>query len=99
MIQTAPVPIETSDPINSKILSVSEDRIQGFNADPIGKIASLCEIDPGTVRERIAAMVRGGTIRRVRQTLMATNLAQGALVAWQGTGRKTFLRVRLDVSE
>ena len=28
-------------------------------------------------------MLRAGTIRRVRQTLMATNLAQGALVAWQ----------------
>jgi hypothetical protein len=28
-------------------------------------------------------MVQAGTIRRVRQTLMATNLAPGALVAWQ----------------
>ena len=28
-------------------------------------------------------MLRAGTIRRVRQTLMATNLAPGALVAWQ----------------
>jgi hypothetical protein len=28
-------------------------------------------------------MLRAGTIRRVRQTLMATNLAAGALVAWQ----------------
>jgi len=28
-------------------------------------------------------MMRAGTIRRVRQTLLATNLAQGALVAWQ----------------
>jgi len=28
-------------------------------------------------------MLRAGTIRRVRQTLMATNLAEGALVAWQ----------------
>ena len=28
-------------------------------------------------------MLRAGTIRRVRQTLMATNLAQGSLVAWQ----------------
>ena len=27
-------------------------------------------------------MLRAGTIRRVRQTLLATNLAQGALVAW-----------------
>src|ERR1700759_1520506 len=28
-------------------------------------------------------MLRAGVIRRVRQTLMATNLAKGALVAWQ----------------
>jgi DNA-binding Lrp family transcriptional regulator len=83
MMQTQPLPIETSDPINARILSVSEDRIQGFHADPIGQIAAMCEIDAATVRKRIAAMVRGGTIRRVRQTLMATNLAQGALVAWQ----------------
>jgi hypothetical protein len=32
---------------------------------------------------RIAAMLRAGTIRRVRQTLLATNLAEGALVAWK----------------
>jgi hypothetical protein len=32
---------------------------------------------------RIAAMLRAGTIRRVRQTLLATNLANGALVAWK----------------
>jgi hypothetical protein len=35
------------------------------------------------VVERIRAMLEAGTIRRVRQTLLATNLAQGALVAWQ----------------
>jgi hypothetical protein len=81
--ETLPIPIETSDPINARILGVSEDRIQGFHADPMGEIARLSAVDVVTVRERIAAMVRGGTIRRVRQTLMATNLAQGALVAWQ----------------
>src|SRR5438046_10162602 len=32
---------------------------------------------------RVAAMLRAGTIRRVRQTLLATNLAEGALVAWK----------------
>jgi hypothetical protein len=35
------------------------------------------------VIERIRAMLVAGNIRRVRQTLLATNLAQGALVAWQ----------------
>src|SRR5207253_4992231 len=35
------------------------------------------------VMARITAMLRAGTIRRVRQTLLATNLAEGALVAWK----------------
>jgi hypothetical protein len=77
------VPIEISDPINARILAVSEDQIQGFLPDPMGEIARLSGVDAPTVRERIAAMVRGKIIRRVRQTLMATNLAPGALVAWQ----------------
>lgn len=49
----------------------------------MGEIARLSELDPDLVIERIAAMLRAGVIRRVRQTLLATNLAQGALVAWQ----------------
>ena len=32
---------------------------------------------------RIRAMLEAGTVRRVRQTLLATNVAQGALVAWK----------------
>jgi hypothetical protein len=35
------------------------------------------------VIERLKAMLSAGTIRRIRQTLMATNLAPGALVAWR----------------
>src|SRR5712691_4492715 len=70
-------------PIATKILPVSEDRIQGFARDPIGEIAARSGVDVETVVERIRAMLRAGTIRRVRQTLMATNLAEGALVAWQ----------------
>lgn len=77
------VPIAHTDPVNAKILAVSEDRIQGFVRDPIGVIAEQSGVDAETVMERIRAMLRAGTIRRVRQTLMATNLAEGALVAWQ----------------
>jgi hypothetical protein len=69
--------------VNAKILTVSEDRIQGFVRDPIGTIAEQSGVDAETVMERIRAMLVAGTIRRVRQTLMATNLAEGALVAWQ----------------
>jgi len=77
------LPIAHTDPINAKILAVSEDRIQGFVRDPIGVIAEQSGVDAETVMERVRAMLRAGTIRRVRQTLMATNLAEGALVAWQ----------------
>src|SRR6266850_5859330 len=77
------LPIETSDPLNACILAVSEDRIQGFQRDPFSEIARQSGVDLPVVIERIQAMLRAGTIRRVRQTLLATNLAQGALVAWQ----------------
>ena len=76
-------PIAHTDPINAKILAISEDRIQGFVRDPFGEIAEKSGVDIDTVLDRIRAMLRAGTIRRVRQTLMATNLAEGALVAWQ----------------
>lgn len=82
-MSTAIVPIAHTDPINARILSVSEDRIQGFVRDPFGEIGRQAGLDVETVLQRIEAMLRAGTIRRVRQTLMATNLAEGALVAWQ----------------
>ena len=72
-----------SDEINARILSVSEDQIQGFHAHPFDEIARLAELPLDTVLQHIRAMLEAGTIRRVRQTLMATNLAPGALVAWQ----------------
>jgi DNA-binding Lrp family transcriptional regulator len=79
----ATVPAAVSDPINAAILAVSEDRLQGFQRDPFGVIATRSGVPVDVVLERIAAMLRAGTIRRVRQTLMSTNLAQGALCAWQ----------------
>ncbi len=83
MSTLAETPITHTDATNAKILAVSEDRIEGFVRDPIGEIAKRSGVEPETVVERIRAMLRAGTIRRVRQTLMATNLAEGALVAWQ----------------
>ena len=82
-MSSSTVPIEFTDPINTQILAVSEDRIQGFQRDPLGEIARQSGVELPVVLERIQAMVRGGTIRRVRQTLLATNHAQGSLVAWQ----------------
>src|SRR6266545_6271273 len=78
-----PMTIAHTEPTNAKILTISEDQIQGFVRDPFGAIAEKSGVDVETVLERIRAMLRAGTIRRVRQTLMATNPAEGALVAWQ----------------
>jgi DNA-binding Lrp family transcriptional regulator len=80
---TSTLPAWIDDPVNAAILAVSEDRLAGFQLDPFGQIAERAGIDAGVVLERIVAMLDAGTIRRVRQTLMATNLAAGALVAWQ----------------
>lgn len=83
MTGTFAVSTSVSDPINARILAVSEDRLQGFQRDPLGEIARQSSVPQADVVARVQAMLRAGTIRRVRQTLLATNLAQGALVAWQ----------------
>jgi len=77
------IPIEHDDAINAKILAVSEDKIEGFVREPFEEIANRSGVGVDVVMARIAAMLRAGTIRRVRQTLLATNLAEGALVAWK----------------
>lgn len=77
------VPTEIGDPLNARVLAVSEDRIAGFLEEPFAEVARLADLPVETVHERIRSMLAAGTIRRVRQTLMATNLAPGALVAWR----------------
>lgn len=77
------VPVSFDDPINKRILTVSEDQIIGFVREPFAAIAERAGLDTATVVERIAAMLEAGTIRRVRQTLITTSLARGALVAWR----------------
>ena len=77
------LPADIGDETNARILAISEDRIAGFLEDPFAEIARLSGVDEAVVHARVRAMLRGGTIRRVRQTLMATNLAPGALVAWR----------------
>jgi DNA-binding Lrp family transcriptional regulator len=77
------IPVEHNDPVNARILSVSEDLISGFHRHPFHVIAEKSGVDLATVLERIRAMLEAGVIRRVRQTLLATKLAHGALVAWR----------------
>ncbi len=83
------LPVEHNDPINAKILAISEDKIEGFVREPFEEIANRSGLGVDVVMARIGAMLRAGTIRRVRQTLLATNLAQGALVAWKVPEQKT----------
>ena len=77
------LPVEHNDPVNEKILAVSEDKIVGFVREPFVEIAQRSGVPVEVVMERIGGMLRAGTVRRVRQTLLATNLADGALVAWK----------------
>ena len=76
-------PVEHNDPVNAQILAVSEDKVAGFVPEPFQEISRLSGVELPTVLTRIRAMLRAGTIRRVRQTLLATNLASGALAAWK----------------
>jgi len=76
-------PTEINDPINQRILAVSEDKIAGFRRAPFEAIAEQSGVPLAEVTRRIRAMLEAGTIRRVRQTLLSTNLAEGALVAWK----------------
>jgi DNA-binding Lrp family transcriptional regulator len=77
------VPVEIADEVNAKILAVSEDQLQGFQRNPFGAVAERTELAQSVVLERVRAMLEAGVIRRIRQTLLATNLARGALVAWE----------------
>lgn len=82
------VPVEHTDPVNAQILSVSEDLVAGFQRQPFHVIAEQSGVDLDTVIERIKAMQEAGIIRRVRQTLLSTKLAHGALVAWKAPEEK-----------
>jgi DNA-binding Lrp family transcriptional regulator len=83
MFTSPSIPAEVSDPVNARILAVSEDRIAGFVEEPFAAIAAATDLPEDVVIERLRAMLSAGVIRRIRQTLMATNLAPGALVAWR----------------
>ena len=83
MTGASPIPVQIDDPVNVSILAVSEDKLEGFQRDPFCEISGRSGVDLDVVIGRIRAALEAGIIRRVRQTLLSTNLAQGALVAWQ----------------
>jgi DNA-binding Lrp family transcriptional regulator len=80
---TSSIPLALDDPVNTAILAIAEDQLEGFQRDPFGEISRRSGVELHVVLERIRALLEAGTIRRVRQTLLSTNLADGALVAWQ----------------
>lgn len=81
-------PTSPKEETNRAILEISEDQIKGFVRNPFREIATRASLPIDVVIERIQAMLKAGVIRRVRQTLLATNLAQGALIAWKITPDK-----------
>lgn len=83
MSAIADIPTEHTEETNTRILSVSEDMVQGFVRYPFQQIAERSGVPLATVLERIRAMLEAGVIRRVRQTMLATKLAHGALCAWK----------------
>jgi DNA-binding Lrp family transcriptional regulator len=88
MSHTAALPTEHHDEINARLLAVSEDRVKGFHRQPFQFIAEESGLPLETVLERVQAMLAAGVIRRVRQTLLANKLAEGALVAWKVPAEK-----------
>src|SRR5262245_8492734 len=88
MTANSSIPVDLADSVNATILSVSEDRLSGFQVDRIGDISRRCEVPEGLVIERLQALLEAGTIRRIRQTVQATKLAAGALVAWSVPAEK-----------
>ncbi|MFZ5807000.1 MAG: Lrp/AsnC family transcriptional regulator [Verrucomicrobiota bacterium] len=69
--------------IHRKILAIAEDRLMGFQEDPIAEIARKTRLNSSVVIQSIQEMMRAGVIRRVRQTLATHHLTEGALIAWE----------------
>src|SRR5437867_11176055 len=65
------LPIETSDPLNARILAVSEDRVQGFQRDPLGEIARQSGVELSVVIERIQEIGRASCRERGEMSMVA----------------------------
>ena len=87
------VPVETTDPSMPGSSRSARDRIAGFLPDPPRKSAVSATCPWRWSPERLRAMLSAGVIRRIRQTLLATNLADGACARggalWNGRTRRS----------
>ena len=73
----------TLTPTDLQILAVAEDQLTGFYSRPFDEIAARCGLTADIVLERLRELLASGAVRRIRQTLLSTSLADGALVAWR----------------
>ncbi len=71
------------DAANRRLLTVAEDRLNGFYEQPFAELAFRCELTEQEVLHRLSAMLQEGLIRNIRQTLPGNALTPGCLVAWQ----------------
>ena len=60
-MSSSTIPVAVSDPINARILAVSEDRVQGFHEEPFQEIGRLAGLELPLVLERVRAMLDAGT--------------------------------------
>ncbi len=73
----------TLTPTDLQILNVAEDRLTGFHVRPFDEISNRSGVPVELVLERLRTLLAAGSVRRIRQTLLSTSLADGALVAWR----------------
>ena len=52
-MSTETIPVEIADPINSRILEVAEDKLKGFQEDPLGEIARQTDLDQTGPHHRV----------------------------------------------
>ncbi len=71
------------DEKNRLLLSIAEDQLTGFHRHPFTQLAERTGLAEEEVIARLHAMLEAGLLRRIRQTLLSTSLAEGALVAWR----------------
>ncbi len=76
-------PALLEDALSRRILAVAEDRVAGFHRHPFAAVAAACGLPEDVVTLRLLELLQSGAVRRVRQTLLSTSLAEGALVAWR----------------
>ena len=70
-----------NDPTNAKILAVSEDRLQGFQHDPLGEISrqSGVELPVATNASATISAVYAGTTQTATLTVTAATLTSVSL--------------------